>query len=176
MPEIEVRRVALPETRRLRREVLRPYMSLEELAAHEPPGAVAFGAFADGDLVAVGLVGAEGEPGDWRVRGMATRSDARGRGAGTAILQALVQHAVAHGATRVWCNARTPALTLYERVGFVVASDEFEPPRIGPHYRMELSVAGAGDPVAGEPVAGAADPLAAKLPAPAEPPPPPPDH
>jgi len=33
--------------------------------------------------------------------------------------------------------------TLYERAGFVVASDEFEPPHIGPHYRMELSLRGA---------------------------------
>ena len=56
-----------------------------------------------------------------------------------------MQHAIAHGATRVWCNARTPALSLYERAGFVVASDEFEPPGIGPHYRMELPVTlGAG--------------------------------
>jgi hypothetical protein len=60
------------------------------------------------------------------------------------VLEALVHHAVAHGATRLWCNARTPARTLYERVGFVVASDEFEPPQIGPHYRMELSIPGGG--------------------------------
>jgi GNAT superfamily N-acetyltransferase len=71
---------------------------------------------------------------------MATAPRARRRGAGSAILHALVQHAIAHGATRVWCNARTPALTLYQRAGFVVASDEFEPPDIGPHYRMELPV------------------------------------
>ncbi|MBV9941627.1 MAG: GNAT family N-acetyltransferase, partial [Solirubrobacterales bacterium] len=71
---------------------------------------------------------------------MATRPDTRGRGAGSAILQALVQHAIERGAARVWCHARTPARTLYERSGFVVASEEFEPPQIGPHYRMELAV------------------------------------
>lgn len=140
--------IPLARTRELRREVLRPYMTLDELASHEPPGAVAFGAFASGasasgeELVAVGLVGPEGEPGDWRVRGMATRPDARGRGAGSAILQALVEHAVAHGARRVWCNARKRARSLYERAGFEVTSEEFEPPRIGPHYRMELRVTG----------------------------------
>lgn len=142
MAAFDLRPIPLEETRALRREVLRPYMSLEELAVHEPAGAVAFGAFDGEELVAVGLVGSEGEPGDWRVRGMATRPDARGRGAGTAVLQGLVQHAIAHGATRVWCNARTPARTLYERAGFVVASEEFQPPRIGPHYRMELTVVG----------------------------------
>lgn len=71
---------------------------------------------------------------------MATAPHARGRGAGGAILRALVQHAIAHGARRVWCNARTSALTLYQRAGFVAASDEFETPDIGPHYRMELPV------------------------------------
>ena len=50
---------------------------------------------------------------------MATRPNARGRGAGTSVLQALVQHAMDHGATRVCCNARTGARTLYERAGFV---------------------------------------------------------
>jgi GNAT superfamily N-acetyltransferase len=140
MAEIEVRPVSLAATRALRQSVLRPHQTVEELAGHEPAGAVAFGAFEGRDLVAVGLVGPDGEPGDWRVRGMATQPDARGRGAGTLILDTLVSYAIGHGATRVWCNARTPALTLYQRAGFVVASEEFEPPDIGPHYRMELSV------------------------------------
>jgi GNAT superfamily N-acetyltransferase len=142
--QFDVRPVSLEQTRVLRRDVLRPHQSIEEPAGHEPAGAVAFGAFHGNDLVAVGLVGQEGDPGDWRVRGMATRPDARGRGAGSRILEVLVQHAIEHGATRVWCNARTPALTLYERAGFAVASDEFEPPDIGPHYRMELAVDSAG--------------------------------
>jgi len=140
MAEFDLRQIPLADTRALRREVLRPYMALDELAAHEPADSVAFGAFEGDELVAVGLIGPEGEPGDWRVRGMAARAQARGRGAGSAVLQALVQHAVRHGARRVWCNARTPARTLYERTGFVIASDEFEPPDIGPHYRMELAV------------------------------------
>jgi GNAT superfamily N-acetyltransferase len=140
MTGFDVRRLPLADTRGLRQEILRPHQTVEELADHEPAGAVAFGAFQGLELVAVGLVGPDGDPGDWRVRGMATAPQARGRGAGSAILNALVEHAIAHGATRVWCNARTPALTLYQRAGFVVASDEFDPPDIGPHYRMELSV------------------------------------
>ncbi|HTT28108.1 MAG TPA: GNAT family N-acetyltransferase [Solirubrobacteraceae bacterium] len=138
MRQLDLRSIPLADTRELRRDVLRPYMTVEELAAHEPSEAVAFGAFADDDLVAVGLVGPEGEPGDWRIRGMATKPEARGRGAGTQVLQALVQHAVDHGAKRLWCNARTPALSLYQRAGFTATSEEFETPRIGPHYRMEL--------------------------------------
>jgi ribosomal protein S18 acetylase RimI-like enzyme len=143
MTEIQLRPIPLAETRALRREVLRPNLPIAELAGHEPAGAVAFGAFADDELVAVGLIGPEGQPGDWRVRGMATRPDARGQGAGTQVLDALVQHAIAHGAKRIWCNARVRALNLYQRAGFAIASEEFEPPDIGPHYRMELTVAPA---------------------------------
>jgi GNAT superfamily N-acetyltransferase len=125
--------------------VLRPYMTVDELAEHEPGDAVAFGVFEGDVLIAVGVVGPEGEArGDWRIRGMATAPQARGRGAGTRVLQALVQHATNNGATRVWCNARTPALSLYERAGFVATSDEFETPRIGPHYRMELRTTDGG--------------------------------
>jgi GNAT superfamily N-acetyltransferase len=138
--EFEVQPIPLAATRALRHAVLRPHQTVEELAGHEPAGSVAFGAFQGSELVAVGLIGPDGDPGDWRVRGMASAPHLRGRGAGSAILHALVEHAIAHGASRVWCNARTRALTLYQRAGFVVASEEFEPPDIGPHYRMELPV------------------------------------
>ncbi|MGH2887627.1 MAG: GNAT family N-acetyltransferase, partial [Solirubrobacteraceae bacterium] len=129
MTPLDLRSIPLAETRALRRDVLRPYMTVDELAEHEPSDAVAFGVFQGDELIAVGLVGPEGENlGDWRIRGMATAAPARGHGAGTKVLQALVQHATDNGATRVWCNARTPGLSLYERAGFVATSDEFETP------------------------------------------------
>jgi ribosomal protein S18 acetylase RimI-like enzyme len=143
--DLELREIPIAETRPLRQAVLRPHQTLEQLATHEPDDALALGAF-DGDaLMAVGFVGRDSEPNDsepnaWRVRGMATHEEARGRGAGSAILAALVQHAVDHGATRVWCNARLRARTLYERAGFRVISEQFEVPEIGPHYVMELLV------------------------------------
>lgn len=137
MAEPAVRPVPLEATRPLRQAVLRPHQAIDELAADEPAGSLAFGAF-DGDrLLAVGLVGPDGGRGAWRVRGMATVPEARGQGAGTRVLDALVRHAEAEGATLVWCNARTRAIPLYERAGFEVVSDVFEPPHIGPHVRME---------------------------------------
>ena len=133
-----VRRVPVERTRPLRRAILRPHQTCAQIAAHEPPGAVAFAALDGEELVAVGLVGPDGTPGGWRVRGMATAPQARRRGAGTAVLDALVAHARTHGAQRIWCNARTPARALYARAGFAVVSEEFELPQIGPHVVMEL--------------------------------------
>jgi ribosomal protein S18 acetylase RimI-like enzyme len=123
-------------TRPLRQAVLRPHQTLDELAAHEAPEAYAVGAFEGDALIAVGFVVPEGEPGEWRIRGMATLEEARGRGAGGAILAALVSRAEAGGASRVWCNARVRAISLYERAGFRVESEAFEPPEIGPHVKM----------------------------------------
>jgi len=113
-------------------------MTVDEMTESEPADAFAVGAFEGDELVAVGLVGPEGEPGAWRVRGMAALPETRGRGAGTAVLAALVDHARAQGAREVWAGVRTPARTLYERAGFRVDSEVYEVPRIGPHVLMRL--------------------------------------
>jgi GNAT superfamily N-acetyltransferase len=137
MRTFDVRAVDPALTRPLRQRVLRPHESLEVLASHEPPGVHAVGAFTgDGELVAAGFVCPDGGPGAWRIRGMATDPAHRGQGAGAAVLAQLVEHAVAQGATRIWCNARAPAVSLYARAGLTVESGEFEIPGIGPHFVM----------------------------------------
>ena len=140
MSDLCVREVSLADTRPLRQAVLRPHETLEQLAAAEADPAFALGAFEHGALIAVGLISPDGEPGAWRVRGMATAADARGRGAGGAILAGLMRHARAHGATRVWCNARTPARAFYERAGLRTVSAEFEIADIGPHLVMAIEL------------------------------------
>lgn len=133
-----MRAISLERTRPLRQAVLRPHETVEDMACGEFEGAFAVGAFDADELVSVGLIAPDGEPGGWRIRGMATLAGARGSGAGTAVLDALVQHALAAGAQRIWCNARTPARRFYERAGFRVISGEFALPVIGPHVVMEL--------------------------------------
>ena len=64
-----------------------------------------------------------------------------------------MQHAIDNGATRLWCNASTPALSLYERAGFVATSDEFETPASGPTTGWSCSTLGRWigfRPVAGD--------------------------
>ncbi len=122
----------------MRQAVLRPHQSLAELERGEPTNAFAVGALSGQELVAVGFVAPDDRSaGSWRVRGMATLPQARGQGAATAVLDALLGHAQAQNAQLVWCNARVPALSLYGRAGFVAGSERFELPRIGPHVVME---------------------------------------
>ena len=138
---IRVEPIPIADTRPLRHAVLRPHQSIDAIVEHELPDAFAVGVFDfDDRLIAVGFVSPDGSPDDWRVRGMATEPAARGRGAGGAVLEALVAYARHRGAGRVWCNARVAARGLYERAGFRVTSQEFEVPDIGPHYVMELTL------------------------------------
>ena len=143
MGEFVVRPLTLEQTRGLRQAVLRPHQTLEQVAAGEGEDAFAVGAFDGAQLVAVGFVLPDGEPGAWRIRGMATVPAARGAGAGTAVLQALLEYAIRRGAQRIWCNARSSARSLYERAGLSVASEEFELAEIGPHFVMERRITNA---------------------------------
>ena len=142
MSDHVVRPISLEQTRALRQAVLRPHEPVERMASSETADTIALGAFSGDQLVAVGMIAPDGEPGGWRIRGMATAPAARGRGAGSAVLDALIEHARSQGARRIWCNARTPARSLYERAGMRVVSEEFELPEIGPHLMMELRTAG----------------------------------
>jgi GNAT superfamily N-acetyltransferase len=137
-------------TRPLRQSVLRPGRPAEEsvfpgdddprtvhVAARLAPG---------GEVVAVGTLLAEAPPWpvpdqvgarSWRIRGMATHPDARGRGIGAAVLAELLRRAEAGGGALVWCNARVPALSFYARAGFTPVGAPFEAPGIGPHQAMQ---------------------------------------
>jgi GNAT superfamily N-acetyltransferase len=137
MADVRIGEVPISATRMLRQSVLRPHETVEQIAGDEPAEAFAAGGFDGERLIAVGIVAPSGEPGRWKVRGMATAPGERGRGVGRGVLDALLEHARTHGGTRVWCNARVPAKSFYERAGFHACSDVFDVPPIGPHLVME---------------------------------------
>ena len=128
----------------LRMKVLRPWQPPAEpmYALERDPATAHYAALAgDGEVLAVGSVMADPHPrepraGDWRVRGMATRPELRGRGLGAMVLRALEEHARRGAGQRVWCNARTGARAFYEREGWSTEGEEFEIERIGPHFVM----------------------------------------
>ena len=130
----------------LRRLVLRPHWTLEQVLAQadDAPHVAVFSE--DGALVACASVRPEPMPddprdGDWRLRGMASDPELRGRGYGAVALAAALDHARAHGGRRIWCNARTGALGFYVKHGFTVVGEEFDLPDAGPHYLAFTEVA-----------------------------------
>lgn len=72
----------------------------------------------------------------WRLRGMATADQWRGKGVGRCALDVAIGYVARQGAELLWCNSRVGAVAFYERAGFVVEGDEFEVAGIGPHRPM----------------------------------------
>lgn len=136
---VEVRPISAAETRGLRHEVLRPHQEPDSIVydAEEHPDTLHLGAFEGDELIATGTIHPDGAH-VFRIRGMAVREGHRGGGIGGAILAGLLAHARSRDASRIWCNARVPARSLYARAGFTEVGDAWEEPWIGPHVRMEL--------------------------------------
>jgi predicted GNAT family N-acyltransferase len=129
--------------RPLRRDVLRPGQSAEQLEydGDEAPDTLHAAVVQGGQIVGVVSVMRDGHPraplpGDWRIRGMASSPSRRGEGIGTALLDRCLAHVREHSGRRIWCHARVHARTLYERAGFTVEGEQYEIPTIGAHYLM----------------------------------------
>lgn len=143
------RAVTAEEIRPLRHRVLRPGQAFSETlyVGDGLVDTVHLAAF-DGDrIVGTASLYREARPGGpasgWRLRGMATDPDVRGRGFGAAVLVASIAHVAAAGGGELWCNARMTAVGFYRRAGFEIVGDEFDVPGIGPHVVMTLAVAPA---------------------------------
>jgi GNAT superfamily N-acetyltransferase len=148
---IDVVPIAAQDTWPLRKRVLRPHQEGDAvvLGGDDDQRAAHLGARdADGTIVGIATISpqdcpwAPDRPGAWRLRGMATADELRGRGVGALVLGAAVRHARGHGAGLVWCNARVGALAFYTRAGFVAAGERYVDPLLGPHVPMQLDLEG----------------------------------
>ena len=143
MTSVDIQRVEAAVTRPLRHRVLRPHQSPSELVypGDDLPETWHGAILEDGVAVGTASMHREGHPDlaaafAWRLRGMAVAPESQGKGLGTALLAAALEHVRSMDDLGVWCNARTPAVRFYRRHGFSTVDNEFEPPGIGPHYLM----------------------------------------
>lgn len=74
----------------------------------------------------------------YQLRGMATEPAFRGMGIGTRLLAFAEEYLRTHSNRRtLWCNARSQAVPFYKKLGWALVSDEFEVPKVGPHFKMQ---------------------------------------
>src|SRR4029077_11920273 len=77
----------------------------------------------------------------YQLRGMAIAPEMQGMGIGTKLVAQLERFVHDEGFTlQFWCNARTPAASFYEKLGWQIASDEFHIEHAGPHVKMVKTV------------------------------------
>ncbi len=75
----------------------------------------------------------------WHLRSVATDSAHQRTGLGTVLIQAVLDYAAGHGGGVLWCNARTPAVPFYQRLGLATYGDEHISHGI-PHFYMWRTV------------------------------------
>lgn len=159
--------VSAERTRELRRRVLRPHQAVDDpLPGDDVRDAIHF-AILDGAHGAHGAHGARSEPlcacfllvegypwvpapgsppADrplWHLRSVATEPAHQRTGLGRVLMQAVLDHVAGHGGGVLWCNARTPAVPFYQRIGLATYGDEHISHGLA-HYWMWCPVAAAG--------------------------------
>lgn len=141
-------------TRPLRQALLRPGQRQDELVypGDLEPESRHFAATVAGAVVGIASVSRQAPPGagsegsKWfRLRGMATLPEHRGRGIGTALLERVAGYVAERGGDTMWCNARVTAEGFYRRSGFRTVGEPFELAGIGPHVVMVRAVDPSGE-------------------------------
>jgi GNAT superfamily N-acetyltransferase len=144
MPEPIIRRISSDEAIAIRLPMLRDGYPRESAIfdGDDAPTTEHFGAFLDGKLVGVASLFRVPCPlhpnrvRAWQLRGMATLPEVRGLGFGKALLGTCEDSVCAKQDPLIWCNARVTAAEFYTQHGWQIASEIFEIPTVGPHYRM----------------------------------------
>jgi predicted GNAT family N-acyltransferase len=103
-----------------------------ELDEYDPVSVHALVCNARGEVLGTGRLLPDGHIGR-----MAVLAAARGAGAGSALLRALMDEARRRGIAEVVLNAQTHAMPFYARFGFVAEGDEYDDAGI-PHRAMRL--------------------------------------
>lgn len=122
--EIQIQEAPLDIVYQLRRDVMYPDRSLEEVKLAEDDQCVHWGVYLDGEVVSVISLFQDGAV--FRFRKFATRTDLQGKGYGSLLLEHTMQQAQEKGAKMIWCRARLAAIRLYERFGMYQVGEPAE--------------------------------------------------
>lgn len=140
---MKVLRINARDTHRIRSEMLRPGMPLEEciFEGDDEDQTFHLGAFIDNKLVSVASFYFDRHPEvdapyQYRLRGMATLPEYQRQGLSKALLKIGFPIVKQNQCSVVWCNAREEAMEFYQKVGFEKIGNKFDIPSVGPHFLM----------------------------------------
>jgi GNAT superfamily N-acetyltransferase len=134
---VTVRRISVADARVLRDRVLHANMpeGRSVYPGDDAPDTLHAGAFVDGLMTGVATVCRDSMPGgsitcEWRLRGMATLEEYRGRGFGRRLAEHCAAHATCRRGFLIWCSARLVAVPFYLSLGFEAHGKKFHLPEI----------------------------------------------
>lgn len=143
MPEVIIQSVPVDVVRPLRSAILRPGLPMEHniYPLDDNAESLHVGAFEDGRLVGTATIlheppAGSSDPKVWRLRGVTTLPEVRGKRYGVRILHKCIAYVAQQGGTMLWCKARTDACGFYEKLGFTASGDETQDAISGPHFYM----------------------------------------
>jgi predicted GNAT family N-acyltransferase len=145
MSSVEIKPITAQQARVIRGPILRPGYPPERtiFPGDDAPDTRHMGAFERGYLVGIATVLHQQPPELdttdstlWRLRGMATLTEVRGKGYGADLVRACLTYVATQRGSWLWCDARESARGFYEHLGFEVRGDRYVLPESGAHYRM----------------------------------------
>jgi phosphoribosylformimino-5-aminoimidazole carboxamide ribotide isomerase len=113
--------VPLKDVWEMRREVMYPQLSIDEVKLADDESGNHLGLFDGEDLVSVVSVFVKND--ELQFRKFATRSARQNKGYGMTLLKHVMEVADQRQCRKVWCNARTSATKFYEKFGMNATGD-----------------------------------------------------
>ena len=133
-PKVQIRAISPEQVQDFRFRVLRPKEKAHSVyQLDDAADTLHVGAFVGPDLAGVATVCRESLRGTcsntaWRLRGMATADEFRGRGIGKQLAEHCVEYVRSQGGALVWCSARFSAIGFYRSLGFETDDKSFTLP------------------------------------------------
>lgn len=134
---VTIRHITTQDTLQLRRDVMYPEWSLDQVTLPHDAGALHFGLYDGNRQVAVVSLFVDGASAQFRK--LATATDQQGKGFGKIMMAHLEKVCREKGVTRLWCNARASATGFYEALGYRITSGMFYKDNIA-FYTMEINL------------------------------------
>lgn len=122
--QLTIQEVPLETIWRIRKEVMYPEHTLEQVMLPNDAAGKHLGLFENGEIRTI--ISLFTKDHSLQFRKFATLTAHQGKGFGKYLLQHVFAEAKRNGMTAIWCNARTSAMGLYQQFGMVPFGETWE--------------------------------------------------